>query len=251
LIDRSIGVTSLSAAPTPRELERLAAFLAAPERPEGTLRLGELQGFLFAVVCAPELITPSEWLPLIFDDGEAAYRDVAEAKEMTSAIMAVYNDIARQVRIDHTPRLPFELRRPAIANFEPGAPLQQWSRGFSYGHSWLEELWDAYIPESLDQEFGSTLMVLSFFSDRHIAEALHGETKSRQSLEEMAELLGGLIEDAMLGYAQMGRAIEQALALEEDERREPAHSDKIGRNEPCPCGSGKKYKKCCGAAGAG
>ncbi|WP_462431052.1 SEC-C metal-binding domain-containing protein, partial [Bilophila wadsworthia] len=21
---------------------------------------------------------------------------------------------------------------------------------------------------------------------------------------------------------------------------------KVGRNEPCPCGSGKKYKKCCG-----
>ncbi len=25
------------------------------------------------------------------------------------------------------------------------------------------------------------------------------------------------------------------------------HVEKIGRNEPCPCGSGKKYKKCCGA----
>ena len=25
-----------------------------------------------------------------------------------------------------------------------------------------------------------------------------------------------------------------------------AHSDKIGRNDPCPCGSGKKYKNCCG-----
>ncbi len=24
-------------------------------------------------------------------------------------------------------------------------------------------------------------------------------------------------------------------------------SEKIGRNDPCPCGSGKKYKKCCGA----
>ncbi|HIC86576.1 MAG TPA: hypothetical protein EYP06_09830, partial [Desulfobacterales bacterium] len=23
---------------------------------------------------------------------------------------------------------------------------------------------------------------------------------------------------------------------------------KVGRNAPCPCGSGKKYKKCCGAA---
>jgi len=26
----------------------------------------------------------------------------------------------------------------------------------------------------------------------------------------------------------------------------PAVSTKVGRNEPCPCGSGKKYKKCCG-----
>ena len=25
-------------------------------------------------------------------------------------------------------------------------------------------------------------------------------------------------------------------------------SSKIGRNEPCPCGSGKKYKRCCGLA---
>ena len=26
-----------------------------------------------------------------------------------------------------------------------------------------------------------------------------------------------------------------------------AKSGKVGRNDPCPCGSGKKYKKCCGA----
>jgi uncharacterized protein YecA (UPF0149 family) len=25
-------------------------------------------------------------------------------------------------------------------------------------------------------------------------------------------------------------------------------SPKVGRNDPCPCGSGKKYKKCCGGA---
>ena len=29
----------------------------------------------------------------------------------------------------------------------------------------------------------------------------------------------------------------------------PFHSEKVGRNEPCPCGSGKKYKKCCGVTG--
>jgi preprotein translocase subunit SecA len=34
---------------------------------------------------------------------------------------------------------------------------------------------------------------------------------------------------------------------EEDEvKKQPRHVEKIGRNDLCPCGSGKKYKKCCG-----
>jgi tetratricopeptide (TPR) repeat protein len=31
------------------------------------------------------------------------------------------------------------------------------------------------------------------------------------------------------------------------EKTAPVRVEKVGRNEPCPCGSGKKYKKCCGA----
>lgn len=40
------------------------------------------------------------------------------------------------------------------------------------------------------------------------------------------------------------------LAMLTDERQLvilPAQRVKIGRNAPCPCGSGKKYKKCCWA----
>jgi len=33
-----------------------------------------------------------------------------------------------------------------------------------------------------------------------------------------------------------------------DHHHEPARSQKVGRNDPCPCGSGQKYKKCCGVA---
>ena len=36
--------------------------------------------------------------------------------------------------------------------------------------------------------------------------------------------------------------------LEQKKAHTIVRSDKVGRNEPCPCGSGKKYKKCCGAA---
>jgi preprotein translocase subunit SecA len=36
---------------------------------------------------------------------------------------------------------------------------------------------------------------------------------------------------------------------QEDNKKSPIKRDtpKVGRNDPCPCGSGKKYKKCCGA----
>ena len=37
------------------------------------------------------------------------------------------------------------------------------------------------------------------------------------------------------------------LALEQKRSRTVVKGAKIGRNDPCPCGSGKKYKKCCGA----
>jgi preprotein translocase subunit SecA len=32
----------------------------------------------------------------------------------------------------------------------------------------------------------------------------------------------------------------------DDQVKRQAKSTKVGRNDPCPCGSGKKYKQCCG-----
>ncbi|MCK7579691.1 MAG: SEC-C domain-containing protein [Chromatiales bacterium] len=49
----------------------------------------------------------------------------------------------------------------------------------------------------------------------------------------------------MQSYAHMAWSIQTVLR-EQSESPEPVRSEKVGRNEPCPCGSGKKYKKCCG-----
>jgi preprotein translocase subunit SecA len=42
------------------------------------------------------------------------------------------------------------------------------------------------------------------------------------------------------------RPVAMSSAKDDSVAREPIKSNKIGRNDPCPCGSGKKYKKCCG-----
>ena len=38
-------------------------------------------------------------------------------------------------------------------------------------------------------------------------------------------------------------------AIKEEIEAPVKKGEKVGRNEPCPCGSGKKYKKCCGMNG--
>nr|WP_272917305.1 SEC-C metal-binding domain-containing protein [Halobacillus litoralis] len=47
---------------------------------------------------------------------------------------------------------------------------------------------------------------------------------------------------------ELPRQKQAAFKEEPREKVVPFKQDrKIGRNEPCPCGSGKKYKKCCGS----
>ena len=45
------------------------------------------------------------------------------------------------------------------------------------------------------------------------------------------------------------RELEQARMAGAGEAtvQQVVRGEKVGRNDPCPCGSGKKYKKCCGA----
>ena len=225
----------------------LRAFLEHPSRPAGTLSYHELQGFLFTVVSAPELIQPSEWLPIVFGDQEVDYASAEKAEAIIGQIMALYNTTNAAV-LDPPTLLPADcqLRDDVLANFADEAPIAQWSRGFLLGHEWLEELWED-LPEELEEELHTMLMALGFFSSREMAEGFHAEaTTGEQSFEAMADAIHRVVPRAVAQYAHMGQTIAEVLAEHESDAPELADEAKVGRNDPCPCGSGKKYKNCCG-----
>ena len=179
----------------------LQAFLGHPSRPPGTLTSRELQGFLFAVVTAPELIRPSEWLPLVFNEEQPGFSTAEEANTVLGAIMGLYNDVNAAV-LDERVVLPAdcEVFPRALDNLDDSSPLARWSRGFLIGHEWLEDLWNVNLPADLDEEVGSVLMTLSFFSSRPLAEAFHQETcrPERRRSKALAESISGrLIPDAL------------------------------------------------------
>lgn len=235
--------------PTPAAAAALLKpYLSAPERPENTLRYEELMGFLYAVAACPERVEPDEWLPVVFGGEGRLELDGAGDEEAVAAIFTLYNDVDAQMQEDAA-ALPADcepLEEP-LANFGPAAPLGRWANGFLLGATWLSESWDALLPEEWDEEFGVCAMALSFFANRELADSYLKEVEQErpQTLEYLAQSVLDVLPEAVQSYAEMGRAIGNAV----DEMREehPAKAVKIGRNEPCPCGSGKKYKKCCGA----
>jgi yecA family protein len=180
----------------------------APE----TLGLEELYGFVFAIVSAPDLVLPSEWIPAVFDADEPSFADEAEGVRFHHVVMGLYNELNRDVQ-DATVRLPacIEVRQPAEANFDKDAPLQLWSSGFAQGHDWLEEAWDVELPQEVDDELGACLSALLFFIDPAFARSLLEESNQPpDELPALAQTLLDNFEGAMMGYAEVGRLIYQA-----------------------------------------
>ncbi len=223
----------------------LAKFLAADERPEESMIYPELYGFLFAVCCAPEMVMPSDWLPLIFNDQEAGYADEAEANRIIAGIMAVYNEVNDGV-VSEESCLPawLDVLSPPMENFASEAPLTHWARGFFLGYDWLSEIWDDYLPDEMGAEVTACLMMLTFFSSQELAEAYAKEgCEKPMAVENLAEMAVDGLGMAMASYAHMGRSIY--LTLQQAQAPFKRETDKVGRNDSCSCGSGKKFKHCC------
>jgi uncharacterized protein len=227
--------------PTDLQIEKLAAFLADVRRPDETLGYAEMRGFLFAVVTAPTLLLPSEWVPIIFAGKEAGFETLKEAEAIMGTIMGCYNQTVSATR-SHD-RVP-----PADVGIdtESEESLRRWAIGFATGIHELEDEWDAVLGSLSDHEFQHFERVFS-------ALTVWADPRARQtavgvSASEMKELLQSSrdqLPELLHRFAAIGLgAVGEVPAVGRGERRVAGHSAQ--RNDPCPCGSGKKYKRCCG-----
>ena len=115
--------------------------------------------------------------------------------------------------------------------------------------------------KELAEKYGLTSMEMAGFLDG-INESLV-EANPIETMEETTEV--NLVFDKARLYKNMvaakadwlyelpqweaifDEATRKALYLEQKKSGTVIKDKKVGRNDPCPCGSGKKYKKCCGA----
>jgi len=220
---------------TDAEFDRLSEILEHFDN-KHSMNLEQLDGFLAALICGPELVPPSKYLPTICGD-RTVFEDTSSAQEFLSLIMRHWNTIADTLNSG-------EVYLPLLLEDENGnTPANDWANGFLRGMAFGKEDWALLLD---DEDYGGSLVAIFALANENNLDPEMRPYKDPIS----ADLRETLIAGAAAGTTQIYRYFKAQRLLAEDPlgnmpdflRTMP----KIGRNDPCPCGSGKKFKQCCG-----
>lgn len=240
---------------TEHEIEQLAGLLDRYGHPDHGMNLEALDGYLSALVVAPTLAMPSEYMRGVWAQ-EPEFETEADARDAYTLIMRLWNHIVWRVQqelsedglIDDA-RVPPLLGLPdsvdTAADDDPGLGIPAdfpvaaaWGMGFMQAVALRADDWQAWcgrheqIAEDFARIFELTWLHLEQLSEMGLLDAKPPDREER--LEIMMEL-PAMLQDMYF----------QRLA---DLRPAPTRRTEMpGRNDACSCGSGRKYKKCCGA----
>ena len=223
--------------------KKLAKFLASDKRPEGTMSLTELYGFLFAICAAPEPVQTQEWIEVVFNGGDPRYKSEDKKVKIEAALVSAFEEVSEQVHSDQ-PLLPkcCKVLSPPMENFEEISSLAYWADGFFDGYDWLSDVWHSSIKGDLRVTVNSAVTSMVYFSHREGAREFCAKSLNQHlSKAHWAQVSVDKLPSAMATYARIGRTLAHTFT-----HKEPVVKEiKLGRNEPCYCGSGLKYKRCC------
>lgn len=208
-------------------LRKLERFLAREEHDDEVMLLSELDGFIAGIVVCPGLVTPGEWLGAIWGDGPV-FASEREANEILGAIMAHYNDVIRQ--LDRPGRYA-----PLLETDIDGSVLwEMWAVGFAKAVALRPEAWTVF---TLSEDPAVRRSMALFRRLDGLA------NKPGDQFSEADDILDHTAADLIPEYLETLHAARRALEGPIAPGNSP--SKPVGRNDPCPCGSGKKFKKCC------
>ena len=195
---------------------------------ESIMDVSELDGMLTAVLSGPVVVEPDRWLVAVWG-GEKNIPRWKNEREMNRFINLSFkhmNDIAERLS-DY----PDQFEPMFGFNEMDGQEytvVEEWCFGYMRGVALTD--WST-LPEALKADLDLL--------------ALHGSEENFSRLDEMTE------EAFHESVAQIRPAALRLYAYWAANPQQPVNQQpvingtKVGRNDPCPCGSGKKFKSCC------
>jgi uncharacterized protein len=223
---------------TEQEMDQLEEFLLSRidenidtrGKDEGIFDISTLDGFFTAIVSGPVMIPPSQWLPAVWGDFEPQWEGEKGFETVFSLLMRHMNGIA-----SHLMNQPDSFEPVFLEHEVDGKTytiVDEWCVGYMQGVSLASGQWHVDQPEM-------RILLTPIM--------LFGSEEGWNKLKDLNEIETENIRSAITANIHkihaywLARREPDALAPSPVRRSEP----RVGRNDPCPCGSGKKYKKCC------
>lgn len=224
------------------------------------------EGFMAALICCRRVIAPSEYLPVLLaigDEGaedEGSFADATQQQRFLELWTRRWNEVAQALNTKvealddeaaYQPEvmdirgaiaaLPEE-ERAALPDEALPAFAQVWALGFMFAvESWPEEWTAPRDKDAVKWLNGALDAIVALTEDDDAPPTLSVFDEDGPPSLSLKRLNA---------FADAVWAVYDLRELWRNFGPRVAPLQKVatpGRNDPCPCGSGKKYKKCCGA----
>ena len=221
------------------ELDRLDRFLLdrinddayTEGMDEGVLDVSELDGFFTALVSGPVIIPPSYWLPVVWGDFEPTWDNAKDFEDVLALMMRHMNGIVAVLMEQPEDFAPMFLVNEVGGEIH--TIVDDWCEGYLRGVAMAAEAWNAGgLPMTI------LLAPIRAFSSETDWQA--HDLATEIEIDCVREAITPNVREIHAWWLARRDAYAPTI-LEPARRTEP----RVGRNDPCPCGSGRKYKKCC------
>ncbi len=229
------------------EIDRLDDFLISDSVPEEAMDLSMMDGFITALVSGPNLMMPSSMLKWIWDSehGEDAptFANAAESASIITLIMRHWNDIN-----DTLNRAPDEYE-PLIQEREADGRtipiIDSWCCGYYKGIALDRDMWSPLLAQH-----PGWFTAIRLYGTQDGWNELERRQDNIEQHKAFAASLAGSARNIHRYWLEQRRlqVARGEIPTVVDQPEPISRAPKVGRNVPCPCGSGKKYKRCHGAA---
>lgn len=233
-------VSNLTSPLSQEEVEELDDFLISGATSDETMMISALDGYLTAIASAPIMINPSEWMPGIWGPAEEdmpEFETIEQAEHITGLIIRHSNEIINVLR-----ECPENFGAILDENFYESRLYvdgEMWAYGYTQGIELCRSHWQFLFDDLDGQKALRPILLLG--APKPEEEMLTETPPQREDLSMQIPYSVVCIYDMWSPYREANRERIMATTIKRDH-------PKIGRNDPCLCGSGKKFKKCCGMA---
>lgn len=206
------------------------------------MSVSAIKGLMFAVANAPVAVPPDRWLALALGTKNPEFESEQQGKDIRHILFNLLEKVRATISSGQEV-LPEECRAEDIYSAE-FSRLQEWSTGYGQGCQLLMDVWTEVLKhpkvKPMEDAWSSCMVLLNVWSK---AESLLEKAKKKDGpdVNKMLLAMPAVAREMAVMCHDIQEVWQQALS-----KPDPVTVQKVGRNDLCPCGSGQKFKKCCG-----